>query len=357
MSDVQTPAAPSTAESTTPATETQPIENWSDAQRDTWLKSGETPKKAPSTADTPAPAKDKKPAAPAADAETETSDGEEDEGESDPDDKATGEQDTGEPAQQKRGRRARAQARIRELATENRVLREQLAQRNAPPAAPPADAAAPKEPPKKKSETLVEPNIDDFETPEAWQDAHKKYTVELTAALIEEALEGDRAQRQQETALDAVQESWNEAQADFRAQKTDYDQVMKSVTVPNTPAMAAMYEALLSHEDGLGPAIAYEICKKGQAELDRLAKMTPAAAVRALGRIEATLTSGKPASEKTPATAAAPATPQKKHTTASPPPAELGARASAINPLEAAVKANDFGAYMAAANARDLGKK
>lgn len=159
-----------------------------------------------------------------------------------------------------------------------------------------AEAAKPKEAEAPKA-AAGKPIADQFESYEA-------YTEALTDWKVDQKL----AEREAKQQASAQATTWQQRAAAAKAELPDFEEVMQSTTAPMSPAMA---EAIRDSEHG--PALAYHLAKH-PAEAIRLAGLSPVAAAREIGRLEATLSTPK---------AAAPA-PAKRITTAPTPPTPIG---------------------------------
>jgi hypothetical protein len=157
----------------------------------------------------------------------------------------------------------------------------------ATPAAP-----APEAPTQAASQETGEPKPEDYDFDiTAFNRAHYKWLRD------EERKQEQVTQRQQ---------SFTEKESAFRSEHPDYDDVAKSADVPITRDMAV---AILDTENP--PAIAYYLGKNPD-EAAAIASMTPIAAARAIGRIEAKL--------EAPPAPVTPREPPRKTTNAPPPP-------------------------------------
>ena len=173
--------------------------------------------------------------------------------------------------------------RVGEFAEENRELKERLAQlEQGQVQEKPADA---------KPVADGKPKLEDFD-----------FDVEAHAeALVEWKLE-QKAKAEQAASLE---KAFREKEAAFEAEHPDYRDVAYSDELPMPPHVAAVI-----HTTENPPAIAYYLGNNVE-EAAQIAQMTPLAAARAIGRIEAKLAA--------PAEKPAPVLP-KKTTTAPPPP-------------------------------------
>jgi hypothetical protein len=236
-----------------------------------WRATGELPDKQEETQSA---------AAPSAPAKTEP-DSETDPQEAEDDDEADKHEDgDNQPARGKGGSRAR---RIDRLTRENEELKRQLAGAQAPP-----------KPQDKPSEPAAagEPKLENFPTLEAYQKALTKWVIAEDARDRKEA----EAKAATDAAIRKEQETWQSKEKAARKAHSDYDDLIDTVTIPAGPGVLAARQAML--EDENGAEMLYFLARH-PAELERIAGLTPASAVLAIGKLSATLTptatdNGKP---------------------------------------------------------------
>jgi hypothetical protein len=147
---------------------------------------------------------------------------------------------------------------------------------------------------------------------------YEQYIEALTDWKLE-TREAERAKAELKSRNEAVAkaslEAWQAKAEAVKAEHPDYDSAIADAAIPITPAM---HEAIFGSD--LGPQLAYHLAKNPE-ECKRLAALTPVAAVRALGRLEASLA----------ADTAVPQTQKPAPKTAAPlpkPPAVLGGSAA-----------------------------
>lgn len=151
--------------------------------------------------------------------------------------------------------------------------------------------------PAKKAEPTKsgEPRLEDYETYEQYTRALARYEAkELIAAE-----RAEEAKRNAEAASKAKADSWQERIEAARDKYEDFDDALESITVPITDAVQ---EAIL--ESPMGADIAYHLANNPK-ELQRLGKLSAVQAAIEIGKLEAKLTTPKPA-EKKPKVSAAP---------------------------------------------------
>lgn len=146
------------------------------------------------------------------------------------------------------------------------------------------------------------PTADQFED-------HSEYVEALTDWKVDQKL-GERDQRQ-EAATKAT--TWQQRADAVKAEIPDFDTVLAGSTAPMSQAMAQTIQ-----ESDMGPKVAYHLAQHPE-ESARIAGMSPLAAARELGKIEATLSTAK-AAEPEP----------KKVTSAPTPPTPIGSGRSTV---------------------------
>lgn len=147
------------------------------------------------------------------------------------------------------------------------------------------------------------------------------YLEALADWRVDQRLTAEREKAEQQKAEQQTRERFRslaEKEAAFAAEHPDYEDVAKDPSVPITPVMA---EVIM--ESDIAPAIAYYLGQHVE-EAASIAQMTPAAAGRAIGRIEASLS----------APVSAPGQPPRKVTQAPPPVTTLNSAAPISKSLE-----------------------
>lgn len=213
-------------------------------------------------------------AAEAEKAETETDDAESDE-------------ETGED-KPKRRRRSRSRRERRELQRENENLRQQVE-------ALTTAVQKPAEAPNQAAEQAQAPSLDDYEDVDQWAKALASYTDEQVKSAREQVRAELTAEKAQSSQV-AKKQAWDVAEEAVAAEFDDYDDVIAGLYLPQGhPAAEAVARSLFESENG--PRLAYHL---GAHENDtrRMLEMSPLAAVRELGRLEASLTAEQAAPQK-----------------------------------------------------------
>ncbi len=175
-----------------------------------------------------------------------------------------------------------------------------------------AEANKPKaETPPPANDPTSRPKVEDFETYD-----------DFTEALTDWKLDQRDQKRDATQRAEAQATTWQQRAAAAKESLPDFERVLSESTAPMTKDMA---EVLRDSEHG--PALAYHLAKN-PAEAERIARLSPLAAARELGRIEATLSAPK-----------APAAAPKKVTSAPTPPTPIGAgRSSEGDPAKMSYK-------------------
>ncbi len=230
-----------------------------------WRATGELPAQ---KEETPAAADEEPPARTAPDSETDDSQeaGEDDE----PDDAA--------PAS--KGKGGSRQRRIDRLTRENEELKRQIAGQPVKPQDKPSEPAKPA--------AAGKPKLEAFNTLEEYQEALTDWKLDERERLHKES----QARTAQEEAVRKEQDGWAAKEKAARKAHDDYDDLMATVQIPAGPGVLPARQAML--EDEHGAELLYYLAKHPK-ELERIAALSPASAVLAIGRLSATF-------DKSPAT-------------------------------------------------------
>lgn len=129
-----------------------------------------------------------------------------------------------------------------------------------------------------KEEPAPEPTPEQFETYEQYVRASSKYEAEKAAARIaEERFQKETERRRTEEANRSTQDKIRIAKEKY----SDFEEVALDPTLPITPSMA---EAIMDSE--FSADLAYHL-GKNRSDAEKIARMSPIAAARALGKLEA----------------------------------------------------------------------
>lgn len=232
-----------------------------------------------------------------------------------------GESDTPAEQEKKQHRKPDAERRIAELTRKRKEAeaRAEAAERK---------LAGLEKPTEKKSEPdKPRPKLDDFDTHEDYEDALYEWReARRTAkqAEVDGKTKAEQAKAESAKAAEmAVMARWNEHLARAGEQFDDFAEVIKDADVKIS---GVMVEAIADSE--AGPQLINHLARNSE-EAERIAGLSPAAQLRAIGRLEAQLST--------------PAKPKPKTSTAPAPAKPVGGGTSAKN-LEAVT---DFDEYKA----------
>lgn len=193
-----------------------------------------------------------------------------------------------------------------------------------------------------------EPTEDQFDTYKAFVKEQARW--EIRQARREEKAAEAEAKAAEKQAADAAEfttrtDTWAQRRDAFAAKTPEFTEKAKPF-LDRVRAGTVIGDAILDSE--VGPELALYLATHPD-EVSRIVQLSPASALRALGKLEAQFDS-----EMTSASASA--GPAARTVTKAPaPPTTLSARsADPADPVEAAVASKDFRAFEAEANRRDL---
>jgi len=179
-----------------------------------------------------------------------------------------------------RARTGKRDRKIERQAKEIEELKRQLQ-------AQPRPVEKPPEPPAGK------PQLRDFETLEAYQEALTNWTIDQR----EQQREAEKKQKAVEAEDRKLQTDWKSKQSEARKTYPDYDNAVYSVPVPQGPGTGVIQRAVL--EDPNGAKVLYWLAKNPD-HLKRITELSPVSAVRELGRISAAFDDQSSANGKSP---------------------------------------------------------
>lgn len=189
---------------------------------------------------------------------------------------------SGEPAGDgKPAKKGGFQRKIERLEREKKELEERLAAQAAgkDPKAEEKPAAQPA--PELPKFDKPKPKLEDFDSIEAFTDALTDWKADEREWKRTQADEQAKQQKEAQTVLDR----WNQRKAEVQKQHADYDEVLEEVSdVKLSPAHQRIFL-----ESEHGPELAYALAQDREA-LEKFAGMSPLAAARYLGKLEASLT-------------------------------------------------------------------
>ena len=147
------------------------------------------------------------------------------------------------------------------------------------------------------------PRPDDFETLAEYLDARDAWVEERAARKALSEYEAKTKAESAKSEQERIAEKWEQHKNTGREKYEDFDEVIESYDGPITPAMS---EALLTSE--VGADLAYWLGKNPEKAAE-IAKLSPIATARELGKIEARIAEQKSAAPKAAPTTRAPKPP------------------------------------------------
>jgi plasmid stabilization system protein ParE len=180
------------------------------------------------------------------------------------------------------------QRRIEKLEREKAELEKKVSE----PAKPLAQDAGAAKPETKTAEGRPEkPKLENFDSYDKWEDAKDEYLEKLADWKVDQrekqrSEQAKQAQAQQQQ--QAVLKTFNERLAAAKARITDFDDVVQGAIADHDVQVSpAMSEAITESEHG--PDVVYYLAKHPDEAL-RISKLSPLAAAREIGKIEAKVT-------------------------------------------------------------------
>lgn len=140
------------------------------------------------------------------------------------------------------------------------------------------------------------PKLEQFDNIEDYVEAKARYVARSEMNETLSAQERKEAERQAQAAQARTAETWAKRAAAAKAEMPDFDEVVASSDIQFKDP--SILQAIAESE--IGPKIAYYLASNPD-EADEIAGMAGAAAIRAIGRLEAKLEYGKASVTKTPA--------------------------------------------------------
>jgi len=171
-----------------------------------------------------------------------------------------------------KGKGGSRQRRIERLIKENEELKRRMAGQPAPPQDKPSEPAQPA--------AAGKPKLENFRTLEEYQEALTEYKLDERERTRREA----DARTAAEQAVRTEREKWAKKQTAARKAHDDYDDLIETVVIPAGPGVMATRQAIL--EDDHGAELLYYLAKNPK-ELERIAGLSPASAVLAIGKLSA----------------------------------------------------------------------
>lgn len=132
------------------------------------------------------------------------------------------------------------------------------------------------------------PRLDQFDSFDKFQEARDAYVERNAKYAALAAVDQHISERQEAAHQNEMKRSFQQRLEKFRDATPDFEEVVEGaeVVIPSVVGAAIM-------ESDIGPSIAYYLAKN-QDEAERIARLSPTAAIRAIGRIEAKLESAAP---------------------------------------------------------------
>lgn len=133
-----------------------------------------------------------------------------------------------------------------------------------------------------KEQTKDKPKPDDFDTHEDYIDALTDYKIEAKEKLNEQKNKANQLKTEMQKQIESFQSKVSE----FSKSHNDFEDVMADVD--DIILSPSVQESIISSE--YGPSLMYELAKN-KSELERINKLSPLEAARAIGKFEARLSS------------------------------------------------------------------
>ena len=143
-------------------------------------------------------------------------------------------------------------------------------------------------------EPAVKPNLSDFTDYETYIEALTDWKTEQKIAQVTNHQRAATAQERQQFEAIELAKSWADRQGAARKSIPDYDEVMGGADTIVSPSVT---DAILTSDRG--PEVAYHLAKN-PALAERLNRLSPIAAAREIGRIEAALEKSSPGTTRKP---------------------------------------------------------
>jgi hypothetical protein len=182
------------------------------------------------------------------------------------------------------------QRKIDRLIRENSELQQRLRalEQTAPAAAPSTQGAPPP-----AAGGTPRPDLNDYKTLEDYTEALTEWKLDQR----EERRRAEEAERAAEAARKSEQDSWTAKEQAAQKAHPDYQELIESTPIPQGPGVLAARQALLEEEHGA--ELLYWLAKN-PTELKRIAALSPAGAILAIGKLSAAYASPAPENPKNP---------------------------------------------------------
>lgn len=284
------------------------LEEFSNEQREQWLKDGEIPTKAKSAEAPTAPDATKG----KADTETDSA-----------------------PVNPK------TEKRFQEILKDRNAARKEAAELK-------AKLEAATKPPEVQATAPVKPNAADFESWDLYESAIDKYTEDMAEFKANKKIAEKETTSKQQTEEQAIASQWNEREAKFKESHPDFDVEMAAAEISSYANGSTMAAVIV--RDPNGPAIANYLMENPEA-LKRIGNAEPLEAVREITKIGLTFETTAKTTEA-PAEAIPPTT-SRPISKSGPPAHEIATNSAPVDELQEALKAKDFERYKQIMDRRD----
>jgi hypothetical protein len=158
---------------------------------------------------------------------------------------------------------------------------------------------------RKPAESAGKPSPDKFGSYDEYVEALADWKADQRVAESFKRRDAERSQAAEARAAEAKAQAWHERQSNFREATPDYDAVVGKSSVHVAPHVV---DTLLDSDSG--PELAYHLAKHPET-VRRINELSPLAAAREIGRIEASLSTPAAPREKPASKAPAPITPAR----------------------------------------------
>lgn len=155
------------------------------------------------------------------------------------------------------------------------------------------------------AESAEKPAPDRFGSYDEYVEALADWKADQRVAESFKRRDAERRQAAEARAIEAKAQAWAERQSDFRSSTPDYDEVVGKSSVQVAPHVV---DTLLDSDSG--PELAYHLAKHPET-VKRINALSPLAAAREIGRIEASLSTPAAPQVKPGSKAPAPISPVK----------------------------------------------
>ena len=164
---------------------------------------------------------------------------------------------------------------------------------------------------RKPAESADKPSPDKYGSYDDYVEALADWKADQRVSESFRRRDAERAQAAESRAVEAKAQAWHERQGAFRQATPDYDDIVGKSSVQVAPHVV---DSLLDSDSG--PELAYHLAKNPET-VKHINSLSPLAAAREIGRIEASLSTPAAPREKPASKAPAPITPARSSAPAS----------------------------------------